>query len=1002
MMRHSQRVFEPVAVPLCSTFEDAGLIGAVKRLLIGLAVDCGHAFVDTLPVWIWSLDFKQAVVECKRGTDTGEVVYNLRTQTRRFKRGVKEEVDASMDVCTLSETQKTATVRLAFGELLEAHAAHRALLVCGENEVPIDTAERKSLATIYSDSYLISVWTSAHAEFLATIHDLAGSRHVTEAVVQDFMVPIPELYSIINLSNLLDLSALYERILSPRCCAKSAQPLLAILTRATNAGSRGWESTLHAAAKESDGAVRVCMQALGVAFAGLNPCIHPAARRDWRTRFVILRLWRAQNQGVEFKELVNSAPGAIKEAVRLHLSGVLTEDCATLGAFLHTQQPSGQLGIPPMCLPPSSMISAMQAFVEAGADLASPTTTGTLPASRTIAALVLRHLTSEPRSRKKPKTSSARSARSAKASRMGGSCQSVEILSYYASWLGGRSGPASSSVRPATVVISGLLSASFRANYVPFWLHAQHHGHRAARLDASQYTALHHNNPSFKLCSLLPIKTIERIQTLAMSTNTSSLLTVTQACALLGIETRANATPSSPVAGLEDVGVGVGLPCTTSSRSIQEAEMVFMSLNAVDAATLIVFTRICSLRSQMLSYDLGDSTRRLQAESICKRLLVIPHPGDTAEKTTRDRLPDHATYLFACSECKRVVNACQEFQGKDTPFNEIGLSASMLAITGEICDGHMRCAKRSSAALRTAVSLEAAAESLEIETYEIKTNPRLPPDLRPSSIVNAMCETKSKKSSLTDQSEHDSSSEVAKFRRDVKNSFEQHARAVSCGDVPLVRIPILGRIVRIFGDWLGICSFCGCLSKILPTSRFRGDICCMRCDFGMLVGKKSAAEMDAALPKPPPPSCRFCGKVQPENCSGAKWRKVDAPVDTGGKNATVPPPLRVCYYCPSHYRAWLPSAHRTMGTNEIFAHLVAKARPMHGANTTRSAGAAPHSHTGTSAGPSTDNDIDLGNSAPTAPAPKKSAQARRKLALSKQIAKNNRRNRLVNNVYRAN
>ena len=189
---------------------------------------------------------------------------------------------------------------------------------------------------------------------------LSQGRDLDPAAVRDLMIPVPELYSVSNLSNLLDVSALYERVASPKCCVKSSHGLLCILARSTNAGSRGWESTLHAAAKDSDGTVRVCMQAIGVCFSGLHPCLHPAARRDWRSRFVTLRAWRAQNQTTEFKELVKKAPGAIKEAVRLHLAAVLAADAATLAAFAYTQQPPGQLVLPPQSLPPSAMIAAMR------------------------------------------------------------------------------------------------------------------------------------------------------------------------------------------------------------------------------------------------------------------------------------------------------------------------------------------------------------------------------------------------------------------------------------------------------------------------------------------------------------------------------------------------------------------------------------------------------------------------------------------------------------------
>lgn len=987
------------------------MVGAMARMRAALATDCGDVFVALLPQWLWSLDFHHAVVECARHDDLGGLVHSLRVQLERFRPADEPRAAVAGDASALAPTLATATARLVFGELLEAHAAHRAALACGVSEVPVESEDRKALARIFFDGYLAAVWTSAHAEFLGVVYDLVGTRTPTETLVQDLMVPVPELYTVANLSNLLDVSALYERTASPKCCAKSSHGLLCILARATNAGSRGWESTLHAAAKDSDGAVRVCMQAVGVCFSGLHPCVHPAARRSWRSRFVTLRAWRAQNQTVEFKDMVKRAPGAIKEAVRLHLAAVLNANAATLAAFAHSQQPPGQLVLPPQYLPPNAMIAAMHSFLAAGAELALPTM------REPVAVMANRHLNSESRSRKKPKNASnragrggsgrggsGRGGRGGRASRAGGSCQAVENVTYYTSWLGGRSGPASAAIRPTPTVVNGLLSASFRASYVPFWIFAHQHGHRAARLDAVQHAALHQNNPAYRLCSLLPLEVFERVQKLVMETSSASLLTVSQACALLGI---------TPAAGTQ---AGASTSATSVSRTIQEAETLMMGLNATDAATLMVFARMCNLQSQMLAYDLGKQTRRMQAEAVCKRLLVTPFPGATAEETATTRLPAHATHLFACSECKRVVNAFQDFSGKDQPFNEVGLSASMLEITGDVRCGHMRCAKRSSAALRTAVSLEAAAEALEIEQRELVDTPLLPPDLRPPSIVETLCDPKKRgrppaaaavqaaaataansdeeeDSNDDDEAEaqgRDSSSEVAKFRRDVKNSFEQHARAVSCGDVPLVKIPILGRVVRLFGDWIGICSFCGCLAKILPTSRFRGDICCMRCDFAMLVGKDAAAAMDAALPKEPPPACRFCLKVQPANCTGAKWRKVNAPLDALGKNADVPPPLRVVFYCPSHYRAWMPNAHQTMTNAEIVSHLVHKARPMHGANGVKEpAGASGDA-------PRADGDAAATTSEPGSSSAKKAPPpqpSKRKAALLRQINKKARKGR---------
>jgi hypothetical protein len=284
-----------------------------------------------------------------------------------------------------------------------------------------------------------------------------------------------------------------------------------------------------------------------------------------------------------------------------------------------------------------------------------------------------------------------------------------------------------------------------------------------------------------------------------------------------------------------------------------------------------------------------------------------------------------------------VVNAVQDGSGKDHPFNELGLSASMLTVSDDGCTCHMRCAKRSSAALRTAVALEASAEQLELEQFEPVGSPLLPKDLRPATIVATMCKgTKRKPTpamSAANAALRDSSSEVAKFRRDLKSCFEQSPQATSCGDVPLVCVPVLGRAMRVFGNWYALCSMCGTLARVHPASRFRGEICCLRCDFAMLAGKAAWQEMRDALPKPPAPVCRYCHKVEPENGAGMKWRRIESPLDTWGRNATVPPPLRTVFYCPSHYRSWLVAAHQTMTTADIISHLVNKARPVCGANT---------------------------------------------------------------------
>ena len=940
MMKRSRSVFEPCMAPLCADFEDAGVAGAMSRLLARL-----RQLVDSLalPAWLWSLDFSHAVTACVAQPDVTSLVQAM-AETTRALGGEAEDAQPSL---VATAVQTAAIARLRFGVMLEALASGAARVLVSPEEVPGSDVDHAALAGLYHDSYCAAVWTSAHAEFLATIDDLLLGRVATDALVRDMMVPPPDLYSVANLSHLVHLGALSERLASPRCCSKASQSLLAILTRVTNAGSRGWETTLLTAAKESDGAVRVCTQSIAVALAGMHPVIHPASRRPWRERFVVLRALRVQTVQ-DFKELVQKAPNAIKEAVRLHLAAVYVLDCATLGAMQHTRHPMGQLGIPPLALPHASLAAAMHRMADAGAYMI---------ASRESAAVsIQKYLLSEPRSRKK--SDGRGGSRPTK--------HESEPLSYCASWLGGRSGPLGVTLRSSVQVISGLMSASYRSIYIPFWLHGNHHGHRASRLDSAQYAALHNRSAAHQMCSLLSTEDFQMAERMAIGAPNASLLTVSEACALLGI--RASADESG------------GVPCAASSRAVQEAEVDVMNLRARDAALLIAFSRIATLRATMLSYDLGEGTRRRQALAISKRLMLPLAPGEDPCEAVRTRLPKHATVLYFCSECRRIVNSVQDNTGKEQAFNELGLSASMLDIDGKICDAHMRCAKRSSAALRTAVVLESVADALELERLDPVPKPLLPHDLRPATIVATMCK-KCKRgdggASSAASEMRDSSSEVAKFRRDLKSCYEQGQETTSCGDVPLVRVPILGRVVRLFGNWHALCSMCGALARVAPVSRFGGDICCMRCDFSLLAGKVAAAEMQAALPKPPAPSCRFCGKVEPENGAGMKWKMVHAPADTGGKNAGVPAPLRTCYYCPSHYRAWLVAAHKSMTTANIFSHLLSRARPIFGANTDAEGG-----------GKGVTDDAEA------APPKRQTKASKRKSALTRVISKNNRKRRL--------
>tara|TARA_B110001452_G_scaffold267100_2_gene275761 strand:+ start:6115 stop:8766 length:2652 start_codon:yes stop_codon:yes gene_type:complete len=773
-----------------------------------------------------------------------------------------------------------ALTRLALGDLLERFVGLRTNAVCGVHDTLRDPHARAT-ARLFQDSYLMAVWTSAHAQYVATVFDLlAHDRVRVEGLVNDpepreqpcarlsnacthFGVPAPELHLVPCVSNTPDVGPLCERATAHRTCTKTSQPLIAVLARATNAGSRGWEATLDAALQSSKGAVRLCHHAVQVALSGMHPCVHPLARPTWRQRLAILRGNPLSLQCGEMQAFAKVASNMVKEAIRLCIGTLLNEDMATLMAHVQTNQPMAQLQMPPLAMPAASMRACMQTFASVGIEL--------LQAPCTVADLAERltgTLSSEPRSRKKAGAS-------------GGGSGPAPAVSYCCSWMGGRAGSGSAATTlSVSTVLSGLLAASFRAEYTLFWMHAAAGEERPSRLDDAQYRALHHRSPFHEMVGLLARPLVLRAQRLALRMPQASLLTVRDVASIL----RLTEQPSADVSGTT----------STSNRAVQEGEAAILRLDGSSVAQLVVFAQTAALRSQMLTYDLGETTRRRQIRALARRFLVdlsmetLDLVSTEEGERVVERLPRHATRLFVCSECRRIVNACHTGGGKEVPFNELGLSASMLRIDGALAEGEMRCAKRSSAALRTAVTLEEQADARQVECQPCARPDAasMPPDLRPASVVAGP--------DPAADSRPEPASDMAKLRRDIKNCFEQHPRAVACGDVPLVSIDLLGRCVRLFDDWYCLCALCGALMRTAPSSRFGGEPCCQRCDFAMLFGKELETRLLEQQPKPAPPHCRLCGKPQPP-ASASKWRVVSAPADTGGRNASVPPPLRKCW-----------------------------------------------------------------------------------------------------------
>ena len=84
--------------------------------------------------------------------------------------------------------------------------------------------------------------------------------------------------------------------------------------------------------------------------------------------------------------------------------------------------------------------------------------------------------------------------------------------------------------------------------------------------------------------------------------------------------------------------------------------------------------------------------------------------------------------------------------------------------------------------------------------------------------------------------------------------------AAPCGTRPMLVVPLLGRVVRVFNDWMALCTLCGSAVVVRPHHRYGGEIACMRCDPSMLYSEQEVKAAAATVEQRQSKVCRFCGK----------------------------------------------------------------------------------------------------------------------------------------------
>ena len=185
----------------------------------------------------------------------------------------------------------------------------------------------------------------------------------------------------------------------------------------------------------------------------------------------------------------------------------------------------------------------------------------------------------------------------------------------------------------------------------------------------------------------------------------------------------------------------------------------------------------------------------------------------------------------------------------------------MVMVNSETREMHLRCAKRCSASMRAAVAFEEEMQARELEGDCLDC----------AAVEAAISEGNGGGGSVTS----------TRARRDAKVTQEQRSRATLCGSEDMLCIPIVGKAVRIWGEWFALCSFCGAFVRFHPCNRVGSEVCCLRCDPKMLFRKEKHEKAAASAA----PTChrrarsrRACRRIA-RRCSSrrrlstSQWRQ---------------------------------------------------------------------------------------------------------------------------------
>lgn len=902
-------------------FDDSGIRAAVRRLLQqafqSFAAEARRARVATVPTKVLESSFHELCQTlsvrdlneysrrlCKL---TSFVRFSSRNDFEAIARSV-DEAELSIDGVPIgpqgrSKQAAACYCRLALGALAEAFAARKAHQACEPSALPCDPTRQAAFAALCHDAYLAAIWTDAHAVYFkhhAVLDEALRARHRGEVGVAE-LEPLasawgqPHVRGTTCVSACPNVSDHLDQVLhgwTPKNC--NVRDFISMLTKTNQSGNRGWEAIVKSICK-SHASKLACTKIFLSSCVGMHPNLHPAARPRWDERLLLLATLKPVVEG-SLQRVFDGCHVAMKESIRVYLAALMDDIAATKEALLVSGSPLGVFSSSPRALANSSVHAAAQMCI-AGARAAAREIAALRPSRAALApAVVCAAMQSAFADTKPPKLAlaGARDPRASEPRSSSRGAAEAKAVSYASSW----ASKIAFFSRPKKVdrgvnamdLASEMLVRCFKTEFVPFWIHGHAHEARVGRLDASQRRSLHGDACGRRLTEFLSDVDVLRLVRMVWRCRVERFLTADEVFEKLGLDEES-------------------CERLQSKSNFDDAIEVVLELDAMLVAKFLTFGKLASIKHKFFAYDLGDATKRLQLAALRRRFKI---EAAVPDDEVIANLPDHAVKLHYCVECNKISNACVTTLAKPQLHDELGVAQTMLRVGAVDEVEHVRCAKRSSAAYRTAIAKEESAKRLRVEMKDTTME-----SLERGFVGNG------------------DSSHLQRLRRDLFTCATQLDSATGCGDSPVVLVPIFGKAIRVAGKWLTICSVCGSITRVDPARRYGGHVCCRRCDPAMLGSTRPG-------PTRPRPglfdrleverNCRFCGKKPPMQAV-SKFVLYRTPSDESGRNGAVPKPLRCAFFCASHSRPWMTNALRDeLDMRIVFAHILNRAVPVWGAN----------------------------------------------------------------------